>query len=61
MRHIPRGERTFYGALLAQIVASVALFTGNLDGSQWITVIPIILTIYAGKSVTETYVTKEKQ
>lgn len=58
---ISRGERTFIGAMVAQVTASVALFTGHLDGAQWITVIPFILAIYAGKSVGESYVLKERK
>lgn len=53
---IPVGHRTFYAAVAAQAVASVALFTGHIDGTQWITVIPTILAIYGAKSVGQTYV-----
>lgn len=58
---ISRGERTFIGAMIAQVTASIALFTGHLDGTQWITVIPFILAIYAGKSVGESYVTAREK
>jgi len=57
---ITPGQRTFIGAALAQITASVALFTRHLTGEQWVTAIALILAIYGGKSVAETYVQKKQ-
>lgn len=57
---ISPGQRTFFGAMASQIVSSVALFTGHLSGEQWVTATGLILAIYGGKSIAETYVTKSK-
>ena len=50
------GYRTFGATFIAQLTASIALFTGHLDGTQWVTVIPLILAVYGTKSVGETWV-----
>jgi len=57
---ITPGQRTFIGAAAAQITASVALFTGHLTGDQWVTAITLILFVYSGKSVAETYIQKKQ-
>lgn len=37
----------FVHALLVQVVASVALFTGHLDGGTWVAASTIALGIYS--------------
>ncbi len=53
---IPQGERTFWTAVFAQVMSTAALFTGHLTGEQWVTATTLLLGIYGGKSVAETYV-----
>ena len=55
---ITPGQRTFIGAAVAQLTASIALFSRHLSGEQWVTAIALILAIYGGKSVAETYIKK---
>ena len=57
---ITPGQRTFFGAMAAQGVGSIALFTGHLSGDQWVTLILGLVAIYGAKSVSETYVNRGK-
>lgn len=47
----------FVHALLVQLVASVALFTGHMDGSIWVAASTIALGIYSLADVAQKKIT----
>lgn len=47
----------FWHALLVQLVASVALFTGHMDGSTWVAASTIALGIYSLADVAQKRIT----
>ena len=51
----------FVHALLVQLVASVALFTGHLDGGTWVAASTISLGIYSISDVVQKRVSNAKE
>lgn len=41
----------YFQSMFAQAVASVALFTGHLDGGTWVAAMALALGIYAASNV----------
>jgi len=47
------GGRKFILAAFATLVATIGLFTGTLEGSEWITAQTIVLGLYSTANVTQ--------
>ena len=53
MNSVVSGKRKFVTTLLVLLSSVVALFTGHLDQTAWVTVATLSLSIYSGANIVD--------